>query len=265
MRSRYEFAKWLNESGVADELRRRAKAKGFDKDLDRWLRYGEVVDEFHAVLEEAGIVASQPANTITHKVPRIPVMIDDSRAEPEAVKEFEFGGPALHTVVDRDALDNKVLRIFTDEDRAKEYVTDTLEESSPSEASRKGSRRRSHNPHNNPDGPPGGVPPDGGYVDLYEHVDMGGCRWRVLESTSKTVRAFSALWECGTLCWGWVNANNNVSAVDFRISGAKPVVVLAEFSNLGGSWIWFPGRSWVPSLVPYGWNDRASSLIMMYF
>ena len=41
--------------------------------------------------------------------------------------------------------------------------------------------------------------------------------------------------------------------------------MLAEHINLDGSWIWFPGRSFVPSLGAYGWNDRAPSLIIMYF
>jgi hypothetical protein len=223
-----------------------------------------------------GIDASRPAGVISHRVPTMPLTIDGGEEDPRAIKEYD--GKPLHYAVDRDALDGQMLSVFTDSERAAQHVSNTILDALP-RADAKSQISSLAPPQltaavkafwypqqpKTADVPPGGVPPDGGYLDLYEHVDWGGCVWRVNEWERKTVGDFTQLLACGFAWWGWINANDRVSCIDALISGDKPVVVLAEHANLGGSWIWFPGRTFVPSLVPYGWNDRASSLIIMYF
>jgi hypothetical protein len=218
-----------------------------------------------------GVHATPRLHHLTHRLPTLPIVIDGKRAHPSAIRRH--AGRALHTVVDHDALAGEVLQVFTDREKAEEHIKDQTfaEPEAPGEP-----LMRLRDPEldadgsplpvaGGSDGPPGGVPPDGGYVDLYEHQDWGGCTWRVLEWEHKTVRDYRDLWACGFLAWGWRNANDQITCIDAMISGAKPMLVLAEHILLGGSWIWFPGRAFVPSLVPYGWNDRASSQMILYF
>jgi hypothetical protein len=65
--------------------------------------------------------------------------------------------------------------------------------------------------------------------------------------------------------FGWIDANDQISSVDARISGNRPFVILFEHVNMGGSQLWLWGRDLVHDLGQFGWNDRASSLMMMYF
>lgn len=198
-----------------------------------------------------------------HKVPRMPIMIDQTKADPRDVREFS--GRPLHTVVDTDSLNGKMLQIFTSKDTAKD-----LAQSLP--------RRTSLQPKVQPQGPAGhtatspqaltaGIPPDGGYLELYEHVDFGGCLWRLLEQNSHTVGNYGNLWACGFLWWGWKNAENTISSCDIRVSADAVTFFdainldLGDFSNT----LWVPGDAWVPNLVPFGWNDRISSHLLWYF
>ncbi len=206
---------------------------------------------------------------LTHRVPSLPIVIDGKRAHPTAIRRHT--GRALHTVVDQDALAGEVLHVFTDREGAEEHVKDLIfdEPEAPDEPI-----VRLRDPELDADGallpiaggsngPPGGVPPNGGYVELYEHQDFGGCSWRLLEWERKTVRDYRAL-GCGALWW-YRDANDRVTSIDSMLSGNKPMLVLAEHILLGGSWTWFFGRSWIPSLVPFGWNDRVSSHMVLYF
>jgi hypothetical protein len=227
-------------------------------------------------LQENQIDVGPRETELTHKVPRLPILLDDRhRLDPLVIRRW--AGQPLHTVVDQEALDGEILRVFTDFDKAKEYVSGlTFEEPDAPGAPDRGlrpaeqpsdPRESSHPPiAGGSNGlPPGGVPPDGGFIDLFEHVDFGGCTWRVREWERKTVRNFSDFWACGFLWWGWKNANDQVSSVDTLVSGNRPVVVMWEHALLTGSTIAFFGRGVLPSLVPFGWNDRASSLQIWYF
>jgi hypothetical protein len=178
--------------------------------------------------------------------------------------------------VDTEAAEGEVLRVFTDQEKAKEYLSglklpDVEAPGSPDRGIRPEpqdprSQSSAHPPISGGQEPPGGVPPDSGYIDLYEHTDWGGAVWRVREWEHKTVADFSTdLMCCGFLAWGWVSANDMASSVDCMVSGNAPFVVLFEDADLMGSSIGIWGRSMVPSLVPYGWNDRASSLQIWYF
>jgi hypothetical protein len=207
------------------------------------------------MLFRKGVNASRPHQTILHRPPKIPTMIDFVEVEQSVLRDFR--DQPLYTVLDRDGLDGKMLQIFTSEEKAKEYCSGLDVNNLPQKsASQKVSSTFRES----------AIPPRGGYVDLYEHIDWGGCSWRILESqTLQGSRAndFTQLWACGFLWWGWVNANDKVSGVDSVISGNSSLV-LCEDMNLGGSWLIIPGNAWVPNLVPYGWNDRASSLFWLY-
>ena len=228
-----------------------------------------------------GILASQidagpRGSELTHKVPKLPVLLDDKkRLDPLAIRRW--AGQPLHTVVDQEALQGEILRVFTDLEKGKEYMSGlTFEEpdapgapdrgllpAEPSPDPRDSSRPPIAGGSNGL--PPGGVPSDNGFIDLFEHVEFGGCTWRIREFERKTVGNFLDLWACGFLWWGWKNANDQVSSVDTLVSGNLPVVVMWENISLSGSTISFFGRGVLRSLVPFGWNDRASSLQIWYF
>jgi hypothetical protein len=189
------------------------------------------------VLFGGRIPARRPPGVILHRVPEVPVVIDGEDMEPKAVRDF-INQP-LHTVLDQEAQDGGSLKIFPRWQAARDhFLRSAPEQSSP--------------------------PPQGGFVNLYENINFAGCEWHYPEWNG-TLGDFRKLW-CG---WSWwYTADNRVSSVDCFIShppGGKSAVILCEFFNLGGSWFWIPGELQVASLVPFGWNDRASSLQMMYF
>jgi hypothetical protein len=184
-----------------------------------------------------------------HKVPRMPIMIDQAKANPMDVRAF-LDKP-LHTVLDADAFDGKMLQIFTSHDTAREFARSSL-------ASTK-SRRQAGSPQ--PTLTPG-VPLDHGYIDLFEHIDFGGCEWLVPEVNNHIVGNYGDLW-CGILWWA-KNANNRVSSADVLVSADVVIFFDLEGINLvGGSDTFIvPGDAWIPSFVPFGWNDRISSHLL---
>jgi hypothetical protein len=224
-------------------------------------------------LQARGVNAGPRPGELTHRAPQIPVLLDGkTRIEPGAIRRF--AGQPLFTVVDPEAAQGEILRVFTHQEKAKEYLSglkieDPIAPGSPD----KGLRFSQVDPRSQAspiaggsNGPPGGVPPNSGYIDLYEHVDWGGAVWRVREWERVTVADFSTdLMCCGFLAWGWVSANDMVSSVDCMVSGDAPWVVLWEDANQGGSNIAIWGRSQASTLVDFGWNDRASSLQIWYF
>lgn len=181
--------------------------------------------------------SSHASDLLLHKVPSMPITIDNSKASRGDVRDF-IGKP-LHTVIDPDALEGKLLHIFSDKDKAESYCRETV------------ARMKPHNP----------PPPGGGYMDLYEDDSFGGCGWRFLERDFN-IGNFTQYWGCGFLWWGWKNLNDTTTSVDCYISG-NSVVVLAEHTYLGGSWLWIPGRCWIPNLGVFGWNDVASSAMLL--
>jgi len=179
-------------------------------------------------------------------------MIDQAKANPMDVRSF-LGKP-LHTVLDADAFDGKMLQIFTSQDIAHEFARSTA-------ASAAKNRREATTPQ--PTLTPG-VPPDGGYIDLFEHIDFGGCEWHVPEANHHTVGRYADLW-CGILWWA-KNADNRVSSADVLVSADLVTFFDLEGINLigGSDTLTVPGNSWITSFVPFGWNDRISSHLLWY-
>ena len=186
-----------------------------------------------------------------HKVPRMPIMIDQAKANPMDVRAF-LGKP-LHTVVDGDALDGKMLQIFTNNETAQAYARSSL-------ASTK-SRRQAATPQPTLTA---GVPAGSGYIDLFEHIDFGGCEWHVPEANNGTVGRYADLW-CGILWWA-KNADNRVSSADVLVSADLVTFFDLEGINLigGSATLTVPGDSWIPNFVDLGWNDRISSHLLWY-
>ncbi|MCK6211600.1 hypothetical protein KZX45_13700 [Georgenia sp. EYE_87] len=210
----------------------------------------------------------------------MPLSIDGSEEDPRSIVELK--DVRLHYVLDEDAASGTMLNVFTRQGDAEEYFAGTVKRALIPERRR---REKLAEPDEAPPGVttvnpklfaqgaasyaaaasyPGGVPPGGGYLDFYEHIDWGGCSWRILES-GKLTWNLSQLMACGFMWWGWISADRRISCVDALLSGEKPIYILCDQQNLGGNWFWLPGRSFVPSLVPYGWNDRARSSTVMYF
>jgi hypothetical protein len=196
----------------------------------------------------------------THKVPRIPIMIDESKEDPRSVREFT--GKPLHTVVDDDALNGKNLQIFTCRDKAESFAKSLRPKKRNIERSpKKSSDQVSVAQY----ALTAGIPPDGGYIELYEDVEFGGCSWRLLEYNRHAAGNYANLWSCGFLFWGWKNADNRISSMDVRLSADLVTFFDLPNLNFAGSTMWMSGDSWVPSLVPLGWNDRISSHLFWYF
>jgi len=57
---------------------------------------------------------------LSHKVPKMPTRIDEQEVDPRTV--LEFRGQTLVTVADGDAIEGRMLHIFTDLAPAQEYL-----------------------------------------------------------------------------------------------------------------------------------------------
>lgn len=198
----------------------------------------------------------------THKVPQVPILIDDERVEPRMIRNF--AGSPLHTIFTED--EPELLRIFTTRENVEAHVREHSKQSS-------GSSEASQAPTNTSPGPvqstsqalTAGIPPEGGYIELYEHIDWGGCSWRAFEGTTRNVGDYRTWGACGFLWWGWISADNRISSADVRVSADWVTFFDLPNLNFSGSTFWVRGDSWIPNLVPFGWNDRFSSHMLWYF
>jgi hypothetical protein len=257
-----------------------SKMSQFPEDITSWLQDRIPAEQSAQWLEAGGVTDGSPRpSELTHRVPGLPILLDGRRLDdPGTIRRFT--GQALHTVVDQEALEGNLLRIYTDRAEAEDHARNLrFDEPQVPGAPERGLRPEASSPPTYPQvsnetglppiaggqGYPGGVPPNGGYIDLYEHVNQGGHSWRVREWERKAVADFRTLVSCIPWPFNCMDANDQVSSIDCLISGQNPFVLLAEDINLGGSWLWLWGRSIAPNLVPFGWNDRASSLLIVYF
>jgi hypothetical protein len=60
-----------------------------------------------------------------------------------------------------------------------------------------------------------------------------------------------------------MNADNAVSSVDSYLSARW--LLLFDLPDLQGTTLWLPGVTWAPNLTMFGFHDRASSFLMLYF
>jgi hypothetical protein len=219
------------------------------------------------------------SNTIRHRPPEMPIMIDGSEEDPRAIMELD--GQPLHYVVDRQALDGELLHIFTEREAAEQHMADTIVEALPPalrnrelikgprppgegapqfSALHANTQFLDYNPLLAGAFPPAGIPLGAGFVDLYEHAEMGGWEWRLSEWQGPY--NLPDTWSGGLFgtTLGGRNADRVASSLDAWISGPKPVVILADQPWMRGSWKWLPGRGYIPHLSAIGWNDRARSI-----
>jgi hypothetical protein len=190
--------------------------------------------------------AERPENLIFHKVPKIPIMIDQIETEPETVREFT--GQPLHTVVDGDALEGKMLQIFTTQQKAQEYTTTVKESQKPFRSKYHETTQTVSALSSAPTGS----------ITLYRNPYISGCYWYIPEAGG-FILDFRDIWACGFGPFGWINADDIVSSVDPRLSKSLSWT-LWESIYLQGSAITFVGNMAILDLGQYGWDDRASSL-----
>jgi hypothetical protein len=112
-------------------------------------------------------------------------MIDQHEADPMDVREFT--GRPLHAVPDSDALTSKMPPIFTNKERGEAFARSLPRKQSSTSKTREETGTTQQAPTD-------GVLPDGGYIELYEHLDFGECSWRLLEYNSHAVGNYGSLW-----------------------------------------------------------------------
>jgi hypothetical protein len=193
---------------------------------------------------------------LIHKAPRIPTMIDDHEVDPRAV--YDFQGQPLITVLDADALDEKMLHVFSTPRLADEYVNAREAPAEKAESQREVRRR---NVSGLVELTPG-VPPFYGFFEMYDLDGLGGCYWRILEWENLTFN-YNTKWACGFLAWGWISADNNVSSIDSYVSADQ--IRMFNLPNLAGSSLFVPtGNFRINSLGAFGWDNRISSQLAVY-
>ncbi|MEW5765817.1 MAG: peptidase inhibitor family I36 protein [Acidobacteriota bacterium] len=94
--------------------------------------------------------------------------------------------------------------------------------------------------------------PTSNQLYVYEHINYGGAyiRW-------DGIRDISDLRSYNTGALGTPNWNDRISS--FKVGSDLKVIFYEHINYKGASWT-VTGPASIPSLVPNGWNDRASSL-----
>jgi hypothetical protein len=187
---------------------------------------------------------------LSHKVPKMPLMIDEQETDLRAVHEFR--GQTLVTVADGDALEGRMLHVFTSMKPAQDYLR--AEESASGK-----------NTSSSSAGSPGftsGPPPFGGFQELYDLDGLDGCYWRLYEGVDNLTFNYSTKWACGFLFFGWITADNNVSSIDCYVSADQ--VHMFSLPNLMGSVLIATGNFRINSLAALGWDNRISSQRAVY-
>jgi hypothetical protein len=226
---------------------------------DSWLAFAQWVADTPLLRQGVSAPVSPSGGVPRHGVPQIPVMIDE--AETDARSVLDLHGQALTTVVDRDALDGRMLHIFTDRERAGQYLE--AAEAPLGQTTQRSEVRSPTRITSAAQALTAGVPPGGGVIELWEDINLGGCGWRVPEWEHVAFN-YSTKWACGFLFWGWKNADKVVSSIDCVYSA--DLVNFFDMPNLSGSTLAVsPGVFRINDLTQLGWNDRISSQIAFYF
>jgi len=116
-----------------------------------------------------------------HKVPRMPIMIDQVQTDPRDVREFT--GRPLHTVLDADALDGKMLQIFTSKEKIEAFVRSLptgKQSSTPKTQKQTGTAQAALTD---------GIPPDGGYMKILTSAGACGGSWNITVTRWATIEA----------------------------------------------------------------------------
>jgi len=221
-----------------------------------WTGLAEWASETPLLRRGVGSDASK-ASVNQHRVPTMPVQIDGDETDPRSV--YDFIGTPLTTVVDADAISGRMLNIFSTRTKAIEYV-DAAESPLPRRRRQAGTYRE--RTASLSAALTAGPPPGQGFYEMYQHDNLDGCYWRILEWEGLTFN-YSTKFACGFLWWGWISADNIVSSIDSYVSADH--VFLWDFPALGGSNLWIPSGDFrINSLSAFGWNDRISSQNVLY-
>jgi hypothetical protein len=191
----------------------------------------------------------------------MPIMIDEVETDPNTVREFN--GQPLVTVVDGDAQDGRMLHIFSSRLAAADYI-EAREAPVKNATEAEVARQRSSNSSitSAKQALTAGPPPNGGFYEMYDLDDLGGCYWRILEWEGLTFN-YSTKFACGFLWWGWISADNNVSSIDSYVSADH--VFLWSLPYLSGSLLWIPtGTFRINRLSDFGWDNQISSQNVFY-
>lgn len=207
----------------------------------------------------AGSHDANPKGRYVHRVPTVPFTIDGERGRP--IDLVRLRDRPLHTVVRAgdDGEFQQACELYTSDDTLRQGLGDLVEKQ----------QALLQQP-----APP--VPGQfstfqkiglGIYLDLhlYQHVGFGGCEWEFTDQDHTLyLLNFGVDFACGFLWWGWKQLDNQASSIivstglplaalydDWYNGGQAYIMVL---NDNGGSW-----GGYSTNLVPYGWNDRASS------
>ncbi len=197
-----------------------------------------------------------------HKVPSVPIMLDSASAPSDKVKEFD--GQPLYYVMDKQALAEGVLQIFTTPEKAQEYRSQaaaklkkpTSQESVDSQFQRAAMAYSTGDYF-------------AGSVDLYEDTYFQGNKWH-FEGEWGYIPDFRYV---NCFLWWCTNINDKVSSLMTNIWSNIPgwrwpvYTVLYEHINYNrnqeGVELWIENPGTRSDLTEWGWNDLASS--MLYF
>ena len=203
-----------------------------------------------------GIYDATPKG-IMHGIPQLPFTIDGKPGRPHQLMQLR--DRPLHSVASVEADDKAAssIQIFTDQSAAFEALRAAAPKDSVQDRALPSPRVKL------------GLL----YLDLtiWQDINLGGCAWSFDQGTDLSVLTNfnNATTCCGCfLWWGWKILGTQASS--FMVALSWPAFGLRDASGSTFGWL-LPeidtgtpsGTTWggtVDSLVPYGWNDRATSI-----
>ncbi len=175
--------------------------------------------------------------SIVHRVPAVPIEIDGASVEPEEIKNYD--GQPLYYVLDEKAKREGVLRVFTAAHKAQERLWESAEGGTKEAVASIGAA-------------------SGTNITLWEHVGCTGQSVGLEDGQN-----FPDFRKLNCFLWWCTNFNDKASSVmvPWKLGTIQSkYVVLHEHINYQGSQLKIARGLIEDNLVPYGWNDRASSL-----
>jgi hypothetical protein len=185
-------------------------------------------------------LASEDTELI-HKVPDVPVILDGAPASPDIV--LQYNGKPLYYVVDEKSMQEGVIRIFTDEQKASAYRQQAEIESALGD---KGSRTAATEGFT-------------AKIYIYEESNYSGYSNSFALGNTDLYNLSTYNFDCNWLGNNCHNMNNKISSIKCS-SMPKHWTVLFSATEYQGSKLWIAPGANRAYLSWYGFNDITSSI-----
>jgi hypothetical protein len=192
--------------------------------------------------------------SLIHPIPSVPVIVDGVRYEPEEISRFN--GILLRFVITSDSAREGRMYAFTSDEGLQGFLSE--HGGLPSDEVREGGMEGVDYYVSESGGPPP-PPPEGStipnvqlasyWTKFFEHINYNGKQFGSAPGVGWPDLRYTPP--------GW---NDIISSL--QVATDASWATLYEHIYYDGNQLWVQSDLWLPDLRQYGWNDRASSVIV---